>query len=463
MQSQDHELVALRTPPHSIEAEQAVLGGLLRDNTAWDKIGDLISAVDFYRFDHRLIFQATAMLITSGRPADVITVHDALVGKGKAEECGGLMYLNAMAQSTPSTANITRYAEIVRGRGILRTLIAAANEICDEAYSAQGKDVMAILTDAEAKIFSIAAARAKPADGGKALQPLLSEVVEEIDALYSRENPSAVTGLATGFTDLDRETTGLHPGDLVIVAGRPSMGKTAMAMNIAENVALSTDSQIVIFSMEMGGTQLARRMLGSVGQLDQQRLRTGTLADEDWPRLTHAIHKLNSVKVHIDETGCLSPGELRSRALRQARQDGPIGLVIVDYIQLMVSNSSKNSRGTEQTRAGELSEISRALKGLAKELRCPVIALSQLNRTLENRPNKRPIMADIRESGAIEQDADLIFFLYRDEVYNPDSQDKGTAELIIAKQRNGPIGTVRLAWTSAHTRFSDYANATRSQ
>lgn len=454
MQTTDYELEALRVPPHSIEAEHSVLGGLMTDNRAWDRIGDVISAPDFYRYDHRLIFEAIISLIDANKPADVITVHEQLVGRGKSDDCGGLVYLNAMAQSTPSAANITRYAEIVRNRGILRRLIIAANEICDDAYRPAGKDVMAILDEAEAKILAIAESRARKIEGAKPLQPLLTEVVERIDALYSREDQSEVTGIPTGFTDLDRMTTGLQPGDLVVVAGRPSMGKTAMAINIGEHVCLAAQLPVVVFSMEMGGVQLASRMLGSVGQLDQQRLRTGRLIDEDWPRLTHAIQKLNDVSVHIDETGSLTPVELRARARRLARQHGQLGLVIVDYLQLMVGSSK--GQGGSDNRATELAEISRSLKGLAKELKCPVIALSQLNRTLESRPNKRPIMSDIRESGAIEQDADVILFLYRDEVYNPDSTDKGIAEVIIGKQRNGPTGTVRLTWMGEYTKFGNY-------
>lgn len=460
MQTTDYEIDALRVPPHSIEAEHAVLGGLMRDNNAWERIGDVISAPDFYRYDHAYIFGVIVLLIESGKPADVLTVFEQLKVQGKADEVGGIQYLNAMAQSTPSAANIYRYAEIVRNRGVLRKLIVAANEIADQAYRPAGKDEMAILDEAEAKILAIAEARARKAEGARALQPLLAEVVERIDALYSRENQSEVTGLATGFTDLDRMTTGLQPGDLVVVAGRPSMGKTAFAVNIGENAALEAGKPVVVYSMEMGGAQLASRILGSVGKLDQQRLRTGKLENEDWPRLTHAIQKLNEVPVYIDETGSLSPVELRARARRLARQHGGLGLVIVDYLQLMVGSSK--GQGSKDNRANEVAEISRALKGLAKELKCPVIALSQLNRSLENRPNKRPIMADLRESGAIEQDADVILFLYRDEVYHPDSPDRGTAEVIVGKQRNGPTGTVRLTWMGEYTKFANYAAGGRT-
>lgn len=456
----DYEVESLRVPPHSIEAEQSLLGGLLIDNESWDKIADVFSAADLYRYDHRLIFEAITQLIVAGKPADVITVYEYLMRSGKADDCGGLQYLNAIAQATPSAANISRYAEIVRERGVLRRLIIAANEICDSAYRPSGKDFMSILGDAEAKILAIAELGARANDGARALQPLLTEVVERIDTLYSRENQNDVTGIPTGFTDLDKMTSGLHPGDLVVVAGRPSMGKTAFAINIAEHVSLVAAKPVVVFSMEMGGAQLATRILGSVGKLDQQRLRTGQLADDDWPRLTHAIHKLNDVRVYIDETASLSSVELRARARRLARQHGSLGLVIVDYLQLMCGNVKGQSN--KENRATEVAEISRSLKGLAKELKCPVIALSQLNRSLENRPNKRPIMADLRESGAIEQDADVIFFLYRDEVYNENSTDKGTAEVIIGKQRNGPIGTVRLTWMGEYTKFGNYASGKRS-
>jgi replicative DNA helicase len=449
----------LRLPPHSIEAEQSVIGGLLRDNNAWDRIGGQVSAGDFYRYDHRIIFQEVIKLITAGKPADVITVHEQLAQLGKADDCGGLVYLNAMAQNTPSAANIGRYAEIVRNRGVLRNLITAALEICDDAYRMRDEDVSGLLDQAEARILAIAEERARGSDGAVALQPLLTEVVEQIDALYSRDDPSEITGMPTGFTDLDKLTSGLQDGNLVVVAGRPAMGKTAFAINIGENVAVEAGKPVVVFSMEMGGTELARRILSSTGKLDAQRLRSGRLADDDWPRLTHAIQKLNEAQVFIDETPALSPIEVRSRARRLARKHGKLGLVIVDYLQLMVG--SNKDQGKPENRATEVAEISRGLKALAKELKCPVIALSQLNRELEKRPNKRPVMSDLRESGAIEQDADVIIFLYRDEVYNPDSEDKGTAEIIIGKQRAGPIGTVRLTWIGEHTRFANYSSMSR--
>jgi replicative DNA helicase len=449
--TRDPEFESLKLPPHSLEAEQSVLGGLLIDNAAWDKIIDILKESDIYREDHRLIFRHIGQLIAASKPADVITVFESLKSVNKADDIGGLEYLNALAQNVPSAANIRRYAELVRDRGILRKLIGVSEEISSAAFNTQGKPVSEILDDAEAKVFSIAEEGSRGTQGFADIQSLLTQAVERIDELYSREGNSEVTGIPTGFTDLDRMTSGLQEGDLVIVAGRPSMGKTAFSINIGEHVAMETGMPVLVFSMEMGGAQLAMRMLGSVGRLDQNRLRTGRLNNEDWPRLTHAIQKLNDTQIYIDETPALTPVELRARARRQARMCGKLGLIVVDYLQLMSSNSQGENRATE------ISEISRNLKGLAKELNCPVIALSQLNRSLEQRPNKRPIMSDLRESGAIEQDADLILFIYRDEVYNPDSADLGTAEIIVGKQRNGPIGHCRLTFLGQFTKFENFA------
>jgi replicative DNA helicase len=446
----DPQLESLRVPPHSIEAEQSVLGGLLLDNAAYDKIADVVRADDFYRYDHRIIFQHITRLISAAKPADVITVHESLSSTGKADELGGLSYLNSLAQNTPSAANIRRYAEIVRDRGVLRKLITVSDEISGSAFNPQGKEVKQMLDEAESKIFAIAEEGSRGAQGFVEIKPLLTQVVERIDELYNRDNQSEITGVPTGMIDLDRMTSGLQPGDLIIVAGRPSMGKTAFSVNIGENVAIDSGLPVAIFSMEMGGAQLAMRMLGSVGRLDQHRLRTGKLNDEDWPRLTHAIQKMNEAQIFIDETPALNSIELRARSRRLARTCGKLGLIIVDYLQLMSANSPGENRATE------ISEISRNLKALAKELNCPVIALSQLNRSLEQRPNKRPVMSDLRESGAIEQDADIILFIYRDEVYNPDSPDKGSAEIIIGKQRNGPIGNVRMTFIGHFTRFENY-------
>ena len=446
----DPQLDSLKVPPHSIEAEQSVLGGLLLDNAAWDRIADFINEGDFYRYDHRLIFHHIGKLISQAKPADVITVYEQLQVVGKAEEVGGLAYLNALAQNTPSAANIRRYAEIVRDRGVLRQLVTISDEISAGAFNPQGRDVRQLLDEAESKVFAIAEEGARGQKGFLEIQPLLTQVVERIDELYHRDNQSDITGVPTGFVDLDRMTSGMQGGDLIIVAGRPSMGKTAFSLNIGEHVAVEQGLPVAVFSMEMAGTQLAMRMLGSVGRLDQHRLRTGRLLDEDWPRLTHAIQKMNDAQLFIDETPALNPMELRARSRRLARQCGQLGLIVIDYLQLMsVSGGGEN-------RATEISEISRSLKGLAKELNCPVIALSQLNRSLEQRPNKRPVMSDLRESGAIEQDADVILFIYRDQVYNPDSPDKGTAEIIIGKQRNGPIGTVRLTFLGEYTKFDNF-------
>lgn len=450
---QDPALAALRTPPHSIESEQSVLGGLLLDNNAWDRVADLIRADDFYRYDHRLIFEHIVKLIDRSRPADVITVYEALQTSGKADEVGGLSYLNAIAQYTPSASNIRRYAEIVRDKAVLRRLVTVSDEISTTALNPQGRDTKTILDEAEGKIFKIAEEGARGTAGFQELQPVLAKVVERIDELYSRNSDNDITGIPSGFADLDGKTSGLQPGDLIIVAGRPSMGKTAFSLNIGEHVAVDAGLPVAVFSMEMGAEQLAMRLLGSVGRLDQHRLRTGKLNDEDWPRLTNAVYKMQDAQLFIDETPALSPMELRARARRLARQCGRLGLIIIDYLQLMGSSSPGENRATE------ISEISRSLKALAKELSCPVIALSQLNRSLEQRPNKRPVMSDLRESGAIEQDADVILFIYRDEVYNPDSPDKGTAEIIIGKQRNGPIGTVRVTFLGQFTKFENYTGA----
>ena len=450
---QDHQIESLKVPPHSVEAEQSVLGGLLLDNAAWDRIADFLSQGDFYRYDHRIIYEHIGRLIASTRPADVVTVYEALTTSGKADDVGGLAYLNALAQNTPSAANIRRYAEIVRDRAVLRRLVSVADEISADAFNPQGKEVRQLLDEAESKVFSIAEEGARGNQGFLEIGPLLTQVVERIDTLYHTANPSDVTGTPTGFVDLDRMTSGMHGGELIIVAGRPSMGKTAFSMNIGEYVAVEYGLPVAVFSMEMPGTQLVMRMLGSVGRLDQHRMRTGRLTDEDWPKLTHAVQKMSEAQLFIDETGGLNPMELRSRARRLARQCGKLGLIIVDYLQLMSGSS------TGENRATEISEISRSLKSLAKELDVPVIALSQLNRGLEQRPNKRPVMSDLRESGAIEQDADVILFIYRDEVYNPDSLDKGTAEIIIGKQRNGPIGPVRLTFLGQYTKFDNFAGA----
>jgi len=452
---QDAQVEILKLPPHSLEAEQSVLGGLMLDNTAWDRVADLMAESDFYRADHRLIYRHISKLIEQNRPADVVTVAESLESTKDLPTVGGLPYLNALAGNTPSAANIRRYAEIVRERAILRRLAEVGTEIADTAYNTMGRDATQILDEAESKVFEIAEQGARGRQGFQEMPPLLTRVVERIDLLYNRQGDSDVTGVATGFIDLDRMTSGLQPGDLVIIAGRPSMGKTSLALNIAEHAALASGLPVGVFSMEMAATQLVMRMIGSVGKLDQHKLRTGRLHDDDWQRLTHAVGKLNEAPIHIDETAALNPLELRARARRLHRQYKKLGMIVVDYLQLMSASS------TGENRATELSEISRSMKSLAKELDCPVVALSQLNRSLEQRPNKRPVMSDLRESGALEQDSDVILFIYRDEVYNPETADKGVAEVIIGKQRNGPIGTVKLAFLGEYTRFENLADPTR--
>lgn len=460
MANESYELLKLppdmlKLPPHSIEAEQSVLGGLLLENEALDKIADILKPTDFYQHDHKLIFQHIAKLLENNKPADIVTVAESLEAAGELTGVGGLSYLGALAQNTPTAANIRRYAEIVREYAVMRQLVEAGSSIADSAYNRNGRNAEELLDQAESKIFQIAESNKRSAEGFQGINVLLPQVAERIDELFSRENQSEVTGIPTGYNDLDSMTSGLHGGDLIIVAGRPSMGKTAFSVNIAENIALDTGLPVAIFSMEMGATQLATRMIGSVGRLDQHRMRTGKLQDEDWEKLTTALGKLNDAPVYIDEGSALSAFDVRARARRLHRQTGKLGLIVIDYLQLMSGSSTKQS----ENRATEISEISRSLKGLAKELDVPVIALSQLNRSVETRTDKRPMMSDLRESGAIEQDADLILFIYRDEVYNPDSPDKGTAEIIIGKQRNGPIGRVRLTFIGANTRFENFANS----
>ena len=451
----DDSLELLKLPPHSVEAEQSVLGGLLLENEALDKIADLLTGADFYRHDHRLIFEHISRLIEHNKPADIVTVAESLESSAELSGIGGIAYLGSLAQNTPTAANIRRYAEIVRERAVMRKLVEVGSGIAESAYSPQGRDAQQLLDEAEAKIFQIAEGGKRSSEGFVDIKILLPQVADRIDQLFQRDSQSDVTGIPSGFSDLDSMTSGLQPGDLIIVAGRPSMGKTAFSLNIAENVALDTGLPVAVFSMEMAATQLAMRMIGSVGRLDQHRMRTGRLEDEDWVRLTTALGRLNDAPVFIDEGAGLSSFDVRARARRLHRQTGKLGLIVVDYLQLMSGPAGRQS----ENRATEISEISRSLKSLAKELDVPVIALSQLNRSVEQRPDKRPVMSDLRESGAIEQDADLILFIYRDEVYNPDSPDKGTAEIIIAKQRNGPIGRVRLTFIGANTRFENHVTA----
>jgi replicative DNA helicase len=447
----DRDIESLKLPPHSIEAEQSVLGGLLLDNDAADRIGDVLGAEDFYADAHRLIYDHCTRLIAEGKPADVVTLAESLSSVHKLDYVGGLTYLGALVQNVPTAANIRHYATIVRERSILRQLASTAGEIADAAFNPMGRSAREVLDVAEAKVLHIAEQGSRGAKNFAKIHELLAGVVERIEELYNRDNPSDVTGIATGFTDLDRMTSGLQPGDLVVVAGRPSMGKTAFALNVGEHVALALAKPVVVFSMEMGATQLAQRLIGSVGRLPSQHLRTGRLQPDDWERLSAALGRLSEAPILIDETPALTAIEIRSRTRRIMKQYGQLGLVVVDYLQLM------SATGQGENRATEISEISRSMKALAKELRVPVMALSQLNRSLEQRPNKRPVMSDLRESGAIEQDADVIIFIYRDEVYNPDTQDKGVAEIIVGKQRNGPIGTVRLTFLGEYTRFENFA------
>ncbi|NNE38432.1 MAG: replicative DNA helicase [Gammaproteobacteria bacterium] len=446
-QNQDIETSSLKIPPHSIEAEQAVLGGLFLDPDAWAKVSERLRDDDFYRRDHQIVFNAISKLDGEGQPFDIVTVAEWLENNQKLDEAGGLGYLSAMADNTPGASNIVAYANIVRKRSILRQLIKATNEISDSVYNPMGKSSNEILDLAESSIFQIAEQEARGRKNYNAIKDLLVSTLDRIDELYHKK--SHITGVATGFTDFDRQTAGLQDSDLIIVAGRPSMGKTAFAVNLAEHAIIKDKMSVAIFSMEMSGEQLSMRMMSSLGRIDQHKVRTGKLDDEDWPRLTSAVEILKDSKLFIDDTPALTPAELRARCRRLSREHG-LDMVIVDYLQLM------QVPGTKENRATEISEISRSLKAMAKELNIPVIALSQLNRSLEQRPNKRPVMSDLRESGAIEQDADVIVFIYRDEVYDEETPNKGIAEIIIGKQRNGPIGTVKLSFLGRYTRFENY-------
>ena len=438
----------MKVPPHSIEAEQAVLGGLMLDKRAWEQIADRIVEEDFYRHDHRLIFRSIANLEAADKPFDVVTLSDELSKTHELDDAGGLAYLGQLAKDTPSAANIQAYAGIVRERSVLRQLIEVGTDIAGSAYSPEGRDSKELLDDAERRVFKIAEQGSRSANGFKDIKQLLTTTVEQIDQLFEQEG--TVTGVTTGFRDFDEQTSGLQKGDLVIVAGRPSMGKTTFSMNIAENAAIAQGIPVAVFSMEMPAESLAMRMISSMGRIDQHRLRTGQLNDEDWPRITSAVSILSEAKIFVDDTPALTPTDLRARARRLKREHG-LGLIVIDYLQLM------QVAGKSENRTNEISEISRGLKALAKELEVPVVALSQLNRSLEQRPNKRPVMSDLRESGAIEQDADIIVFIYRDEVYNDESPDKGTAEVIVGKQRNGPIGTTRLTFLGQFTKFENFS------
>ncbi|WP_372717074.1 replicative DNA helicase [Immundisolibacter sp.] len=439
---------ALKVPPHSIEAEQSVLGGLLLEHAAWELVADRVTADDFYRQDHRLIFEAIRGVQDLGQPCDLITVSERLEQLEELERAGGMAYLGLLAGGVASAVNVATYADIVRERSIARHLIEVGSQIADSGFHPQGRSIAELLDEAEGRVFEIADRGARARSGFESIKDLLPAAVERLEKLYRSGVP--LTGLSTGFSDLDRMTSGLHPAEMVIVAGRPSMGKTSFAMNMVESVAIRAGQPVAVFSMEMPAEQLALRMISSLGRVDAHRVRTGQLHEDDWPRVTSAVTLLGEANIFIDDTPALSPLDLRARARRLKRQHG-LGLIVVDYLQLMQVPGAKENRATE------ISDISRSLKALAKELSVPVMALSQLNRSLEQRPNKRPVMSDLRESGAIEQDADLILFIYRDEVYNEDSADKGKAEIIIAKQRNGPIGHLHLAFLGAYTRFEDLA------
>jgi len=442
---------SLRVPPQSVEAEQAVLGGLLLVPESWDRVADRLIESDFYRRDHQMIFRAIGELQNQSMPPDAVTLGEWFESQGIAELVGGSRYILELASTTPSAANITAYADIVRDKSVLRKLIDAGTAITSDGFEPEGRATQAILEKAEMSVFRIAEAGAR---GRQGFVPMRAAVKEAFQQLQQRfENKGAITGLPTGFTDLDEITAGLQPSDLIIVAARPSMGKTALAVNIAEYAAIKTKKAVAVFSMEMSASQLAFRLISSLGRINQQHLRTGDLQDEEWPRVTSAITLLGEAKIFIDDTPGLSPVELRSRS-RRLKREHDLGLIVVDYLQLMAVP------GNQENRATEISEITRGLKALAKELNVPVMALSQLNRSLEQRSDKRPVMADLRESGAIEQDADVILFIYRDEVYNKDSTDKGMAEIIISKQRNGPTGTIKLTFLGQYTKFENHTAQT---
>ena len=437
----------LKVPPNSIEAEQSLLGGLMLDHKSWDKIADVVSVDDFYRKDHRLIFAAIASLAEEANPCDVVTVSEFLDNRDELEKAGGLEYLATLANETPGAANARSYARILRERSMLRALITAGNEISGSAFSTEGRTASELVDEAERLVFEIAESGSRGRAGFKALKQILPEAVDRIDVLHQSDGD--ITGIPSGYTEFDKMTAGLQPGDLVVIAGRPSMGKTTLAVNIAENAAIGSKVPTAIFSMEMPSQQLAFRMISSLGRVDQTHLRTGRFPDEDWSRINTAVQLMSEAPIYIDDTPGLSPTEIRARSRRLQREHG-LGLIVVDYLQLMAVPGSKENRATE------ISEISRSLKGLAKELSVPVIALSQLNRSVEQRTDKRPVMSDLRESGAIEQDADLIIFIYREEVYNQDTPRKGIADIAIAKQRNGPIGDFPLTFVGRYTKFENW-------
>lgn len=437
----------LKVPPNSIEAEQSLIGGLMQDNEAWDKVADLVVSHDFYRKDHQLIFKAIADLAEDGHPCDVVTVSEFLGNRSELDAAGGLEYLATLTNETPGAANVRAYAKILRERSTLRSLISAGNEISGNAYTSDGRTATELVDEAERLVFEIAEKGSRGKAGFKSLKQILPEAVDRIDLLH--QSGGDITGIPTGFNEFDKLTAGLQPGDLIIVAGRPSMGKTTLAINIAENAAIGARIPTAVFSMEMPSQQLAFRMISSLGRVDQTHLRTGKFPDEDWSRINTAVQLMSDAPIFIDDSPGLSPTEIRARA-RRLKRESNLGLIVLDYLQLM------QVHGNTENRATEISEISRSLKSLAKELSVPIIALSQLNRSVEQRQDKRPVMSDLRESGAIEQDADLIIFIYREEVYKPETPRKGIADISIAKQRNGPIGEFPLTFVGRFTKFENW-------
>ncbi len=445
----DAPLVNLKVPPHSVEAEQSFLGGLMLDNTAWDRVADKVGAEDFYRPQHQQIFAEMFKLASAGVPFDVVTLSDAMKAQGVLDQAGGLAYLAELAKNTPSVANLNAYANIIRERSILRNLLKVAQGLAQSIYEPEGRNSQELLDDAERQVFAISENRANES-APESVKGIASRVIDILDTLA--QNQGGITGTSTDYVDLDRITAGLQPADMVIVAGRPSMGKTTFAMNIAENVAMNSPKPVLVFSMEMPKEALMLRMLSSLSRVDQSALRSGQLQDHDSSKVFATLNMITErMNLFIDDTAALTPTDLRSRARRLAREHGGLRLIVIDYLQLM------RVPGLSDNRVNEVSEISRNIKAIAKELHVPVIALSQLSRKCEDRNDRRPVMSDIRESGSIEQDADLIMFVYRDEVYHPDTQDKGTAEILIRKHRNGPIGDFRLTFKGEHCRFDNYS------
>ena len=453
IQSSDQKTEQVSIPPHSTEAEQAVLGGIMLSNQHWDGIAERVIAEDFYTFAHKAIFQTMEELMRNQMPIDLITLDQALKAKGISDSVGGFAYLADLSNNTPNAINILPYAEIVREKAILRELIAVGNRIAENSYSPKGKDIKMVLDEAEREVFAIAEKRSSSTEGPQNVLSVLESTIARIETLGKLENHNGVTGVTTGFIELDKKTAGLQPSDLIIVAARPSMGKTTFAMNLCENAAMASDKPVLVFSLEMPAEQIMMRMIASLARVDQTKIRTGqNLEEAEWSKIASVFGMFKQKNnLYIDDSSGLTPTELRSRARRVYRENGGLSMIMVDYLQLMRAPAFSDNRTLE------IAEISRSLKALAKELEVPVIALSQLNRTLEQRADKRPVNSDLRESGSIEQDADLIMFIYRDEVYNDNSEDKGVAEIIIGKQRNGPIGRVRLAFNGQFSRFDNLA------